>query len=328
MEHVEIKHNIKDVWHGKRYYSLDSYLKNKYGRRIKKIAINAGFSCPNRDGTLDNRGCIFCSEGGSGDFAIPYSNLYPEKGYNRDLTGEDSYIAYFQAFTCTYGSPEQLEKLYDKALSDPLAAGISIATRPDCLSDEIIHVLSKLQKKYLSKFIWIELGLQTIHEKTAAYIRRGYSLECFSHAVHALATAHIPVVVHVILGLPGENSSMTVSTIQYLNTLPIFGIKLQLLHVLSGTDLAKDYEDSQFCVLEMEEYLNLLINCIEQLSPTVALHRITGDGPKNLLIAPLWSANKKKVLNTFHHLMKLQDSYQGKYWKGSISYESGTFNTL
>ncbi|NLL77571.1 MAG: TIGR01212 family radical SAM protein [Clostridiales bacterium] len=312
------KNSIPQIWHSKRYYSLDAYFKNAFGQKLKKIAIDAGFTCPNRDGSLDTRGCIFCSEGGSGEFAVPFSSI--------EAAG--SYIAYFQSYTGTYAPVERLERIYRQALADCSVLGISIATRPDCLPEDVLVLLRKLKADYPHKFIWIELGLQTIHDQTALYIRRGYSLDCFTRAVDALHSLRIPVIVHVILGLPGENERMMLETVEHLNTLPVFGIKLQLLHVLSGTDLAVDYKNGVFSVLTMEEYLQILIKCIEHLSPNTVIHRVTGDGPKNLLIAPYWSANKQKVLNALHHRMKLQNSYQGKYWKGSISYAAGTSDTL
>lgn len=309
---------LPENWHGKRYYSLDAYLKNTYGKKLKKIAIRAGFTCPNRDGTLDTRGCIFCSEGGSGDFAVPYAAIETS----------EPYIAYFQAYTCTYAPVPYLNRLYRDALENPLVAGISIATRPDCLPPEVLSLLSVCKNDYPNKFIWMELGLQTIHEKTACYIRRGYSLECFGGAVRQLHSLQIPVIVHIILGLPGENSTMALQTVEYLNKLPIDGIKLQLLHILKGTDLADDYSRGLFPALSMDEYLELLIGCICHLSPDTVIHRVTGDGPKELLIAPLWSRNKKNVLNSLHRRMKLEDAYQGKYWKGNMPYDPGTAYSL
>lgn len=310
--------NATTKWHGRRYYSLDAYLKNTYGEKFKKISMDAGFTCPNRDGTLDTRGCIFCSAGGSGDFALPYGSI----------TATEPYIAYFQAYTCTYAPVAFLNEIYRSALESPLARGISIATRPDCLPPEVLSLLSALKTNYPDKFIWIELGLQTIHEKTADYIRRGYSLPCFSHAVQQLHLLGIPVIAHVILGLPGETEAMMLQTIDYLNAISISGIKLQLLHVLKNTDLALDYEHGLFSALSMDGYLSLLISCIRRLSPDTVIHRVTGDGPKELLIAPLWSRDKKKVLNSLHHRMKQEDAYQGKDWKGKEIYDARTFDAL
>ena len=317
-EEIFKQNKTPGTWHGKRYYSLDAYFKNTFGHKLNKIAINAGFTCPNRDGTLDTRGCIFCSEGGSGDFAVSFPSIETDAPY----------VAYFQSYTGTYAPIERLESIYEQALSNAHVVGISIATRPDCLSDEVIALLGQLKARYPHKFLWVELGLQTIHKETAHYIRRGYELACFTRGVHALASLEIPVIVHVILGLPGESETMMLETVDYLNTLPISGIKLQLLHVLHGTDLATDYEKGLFPVLSMEEYLHILMNCIEHLSPETVIHRVTGDGPKDLLIAPTWSSHKKRVLNALHHQMKLTNSYQGKHWKGTISHASGTSNAL
>lgn len=309
------------------YYSLNDYLKKTYGEKIYKIAIDAGLSCPNRDGKIDTRGCIFCSAGGSGDFAVsrkdfPTVSEQIEAGIAL-LSGKNvgnRFIAYFQAYTNTYGPLEYLENIFSEALSHPLVAGISIATRPDCLGDGVLSLLATLKTQYPDKFIWVELGLQTIHEDTALYIRRGYSLYVFEKALEALHSLHIPVIVHVILGLPGESKERILETIDYLAQKNIFGIKLQLLHILKGTDLAKDYEKNLFSVYTKEEYIDLVIDCIEHLPKDVVLHRVTGDGPKNLLIAPSWSGHKKDVLNSLHHRFKERGAYQGRcfYDTGSI----------
>lgn len=311
---------IEKNWHGKPYYSLDAYCKNTYGEKLYKVALDAGMTCPNRDGTKGCRGCIFCSAGGSGDFAV---SLKEGDAFERGiaaLSGKKTgqrFIAYFQAYTNTYGPISYLEKVYRLALDAALTAGISIATRPDCLSAPVIELLRKLKEEYPSKFIWIELGLQTIHEDTAAFIRRGYPLSCFEESVKLLQHAKIPVIVHVILGLPGENTERMLSTIRYLNTQPIWGIKLQLLHVLKGTDLGLLWEKSpKSCgsFATLEQYLTILINALEHLRPDMVVHRLTGDAPKNLLLFPLWSADKRRVLNTLHKQMKEHGSYQGRFW--------------
>ena len=301
------------------YYSLNDYLKNTYGEKIYKVAIDAGLSCPNRDGKIDNRGCIFCSAGGSGDFAIarkdfPTVASQIEAGISlfRGKKVGNKFIAYFQAYTNTYGPIEYLESIFKEALSHPKIAGISIATRPDCLGTDVLELLKTLQVQFPEKFIWVELGLQTIHEDTALYIRRGYSLDIFEKALHSLNSLDIPVIVHVILGLPLENRERILETIDYLANKQIFGIKLQLLHILKGTDLAKDYENNLFSAYTKEAYIDLVIDCIEHLPKDVVLHRVTGDGPKNLLIAPLWSGNKKDVLNSLHHRFKERGAYQGR----------------
>lgn len=323
-------HQKHPEWLGKPYYSLDAYCKHTFGRKCYKVALNAGMTCPNRDGTLDTRGCIFCSAGGSGDFSIPVSDSTDsdlQKGLallSGKKTGE-SRIAYFQAYTNTYAPLPYLETVYRKALSCRDIIGISIGTRPDCINAEIIALLVRLKEEY-HKFIWIELGLQTIHEKTAVLIRRGYPLPVFTRAVRELHTAGIPVITHLILGLPGETEQMMYESVTFLNTLPIQGVKLQLLHVLSGTDLGTLYENSRgtaFSVLTMDGYLRILIRCLELLSPETVIHRLTGDGPKDLLLAPRWSLDKRAVLNTLHKKMKEQNTYQGRCY-----YDPGSSDSL
>ena len=315
-------------WNEKPYHSLDYDMKKRYGEKVYKIAIDAGMTCPNRDGKCGTGGCIFCSEGGSGDFAISkaaHNNIDSiksqlEKGkslFHTKKTG-NLFIAYFQSFTNTYAPVETLDTLYREALDEPDVTGISIATRPDCLEAPVIELLDSLNKKYQDKFIWIELGLQTIHEETALLIRRGYSLDVFEEAVANLKRIHIPVIVHVILGLPHETPQMMLETCNYLNTMHIDGIKLQLLHVLKNTALAKLYEAKAFEVLDFEEYINIVIDCLEILSEDIVIHRVTGDGPRSLLIAPLWSLDKRRVLNTLHQQMKVRKTYQ------SIKFDSGT----
>ena len=315
-------------WNEKPYHSLDYDMKKRYGEKVYKIAIDAGMTCPNRDGKCGTGECIFCSEGGSGDFAISkaaHNNIDSiksqlEKGkslFHTKKTG-NLFIAYFQSFTNTYAPVETLDALYREALDEPDVAGISIATRPDCLEAPVIELLDSLNKEYRDKFIWIELGLQTIHEETALLIRRGYSLDVFEEAVANLKRIHIPVIVHVILGLPHETPQMMLETCNYLNTMHIDGIKLQLLHVLKNTALAKLYEAKAFEVLDFEEYINIVIDCLEILSEDIVIHRVTGDGPRSLLIAPLWSLDKRRVLNTLHQHMKVRKTYQ------SIKFDSGT----
>lgn len=290
-------------WKGKPYYSLNAYLTETFGQKIYKYALDGGFTCPNRDGTLGTRGCIFCSSDGSGDFAHKTMPAVPD-GIPK--------IAYFQAFTSTYGPIEKLERCFTQAILHPDTAILSIATRPDCLSDDVINLLKHL---HTIKPVWVELGLQTIHDTTAAFIRRGYPLEVFTHAVERLHEAGIPVIVHTILGLPGESETDILKTHRFLSTLPIQGVKLQLLHVLKGTDLNTIYEKSPFPIYTLEAYVDVLIHCIEVLPPDIVIHRITGDGPKHLLTAPLWSGHKKNVLNTIHHEFKIRNTWQGKYFQ-------------
>lgn len=303
-------------WLGKPYYSLDAWLKNTYGCKCYKIALNAHMTCPNRDGTLGTQGCLFCSAGGSGDFAASGTDIRQQLEAGLALFGRKKvgqhYIAYFQAYTNTYAPMERLRTLYTQALEHPLVCGISIATRPDCLPEPVLKLLSELRQSYPDKFIWIELGLQTMHERTARLIRRGYELPCFESAMKKLHMLDIPVIVHIILGLPGETPEDMLKTVAYLNTQQPFGVKLQLLHVLEDTDLADLYRTRAFTVLEKEEYLDILVNCLTHLSPDIVVHRVTGDGPKKLLIAPAWSSNKRDVLNSLHKKMRLENAFQGK----------------
>lgn len=309
----------------RRYYSLNDYLKETYGRKLYKIALDGGMTCPNRDGHLGHRGCIFCSEGGSGDFAgdrnlsISRQLADGKEMISRKYKG-DGYIAYFQAYTGTYAPISHLRKVFTEAISFPGVEILSIATRPDCLPVEVLELLEELAKV---KPVWVELGLQTIHPESAAFIRRGYELPVFEQAVRNLRDLGIHVIVHTILGLPGEDTEDMLETIQYLNNMDIQGIKLQLLHILQGTDLACYYREHPFPVMSMEEYLALLGQCISHLRPDIVIHRLTGDGPKSLLIEPKWTANKRLVLNQIQSYLKSQNIWQGR------SYIDGrTINTL
>lgn len=308
-------------WGEKPYHSLDYMLRERFGEKVYKVTLNGGMSCPNRDGKLGTRGCIFCSAGGSGDFAAD-SSLSITEQIDRQISILSAkrpihkYIAYFQAFTNTYAPVEYLEKIFTEALAHPGIAALSIGTRPDCLGKDVVALLSRLNRQ---KPVWVELGLQTIHEKTAAYIRRGYPLSCFEDAVRRLRSEDIDVIVHTILGLPGESTQDILNTMKYLNHQDIQGIKLQLLHVLRGTDLASDYEKGLFRTYERDEYISLVISCLEHLRPDMVIHRITGDGPKDLLIAPLWASRKREVLNLLHHQMKENHNYQGRQTNWQIN---------
>jgi len=289
------------------YYSLSDYLKNTFGKKLYKISINAGMTCPNRDGKIGTLGCIFC-DGGSGDFAqksfmsvteqIEAGKSLVEKKLPKNISTDTEYgnfIAYFQAYTNTYAPVSYLRKVFMEAINHKDIAAISIATRPDCLEDDVIKLLSECNRL---KPVWVELGLQTIHEKSAEYIRRGYPLSSYDDAVRNLKSAGIPhVITHVILGLPGETTQMMVETVKHVVDVKSDGIKLQLLHVLKDTDMAKDYEAGRFKCLTLEEYTEILNNCLSVIPENMVVHRITGDGNKKKLIAPLWSADKKRVLN-------------------------------
>lgn len=310
-----------DDRHGRSYYSLDAYLKNTYGEKLYKIALDAGFTCPNRDGTLGYGGCIFCSAGGSGEYAVKtigQACIKDQLAAGISLFGHKRigrrFIAYFQAYTNTYGPLPHLHALYTEALREPTVAGISIATRPDCISEDVVTMLVNILEEFPDKFVWIELGLQTIHERTADLIRRGYPLSVYDNCVALLKQAHIPVVTHMILGLPGETEKHMLSSVDHLNQIGTWGIKLQMLHVLRGTELASLYEQNSYRPLSQDAYTDLVIGCLEHLAPDIVVHRLTGDGPKETLIAPLWSLDKRGVLNTLHHTMKTRASYQGRLY--------------
>lgn len=308
----------KKRWGERRYYSLDYELKNTFGEKVYKITLNGGMTCPNRDGRCGTGGCIFCSAKGSGDFAgsaaLPIEAQLARG--KKDLAQKRpirSYIAYFQAFTNTYAPVDYLENIFSRAVRDPDIKVLSVATRPDCLGKDVLHLLEHLNR---IKPVWVELGLQTIHPRTADYIRRGYPLEVFDKAVSDLRAAGIRIIVHVILFLPGETEEMMMETIDHLNRTDIQGIKLQLLHILRGTDLALDYEKAPFYVPDMETYIRVLGRCVARLRPDISIHRLTGDGPKELLIAPLWTGAKRTVLNRFQQYLKENDIWQGKEYYG------------
>lgn len=301
-------------WGEKRYYSLDYYLKSVYGEKLYKIALNGGCTCPNRDGTLGSRGCIFCSAGGSGDFASdPALSVKEQLASGKELLKEkqsgNGYIAYFQAYTNTYAPIDYLREIFTAAIDEPEVRILSIATRPDCLGTDVLELLAELNQR---KPVWVELGLQTIHEESVEFIRRGYPLLVFEKAVKELKNRNIQVITHVILGLPGETPEQMLDTVLYLNHLPIDGIKLQLLHILEHTDLAVYYREHPFPVMEMNEYFELLGQCISLLRPDIVIHRLTGDGPKSILIAPEWTKNKRVVLNSMQKYFKDHDIWQGK----------------
>ena len=294
------------------YRSLSEYYKTKYGSKVYKLSISGGMTCPNRDGTLGDRGCVFCSAGGSGEFAASR-----DKGVGEQLEEAKSrvekknrggkYLAYFQPYTNTYAEPAYLRRIYSEAIAPDDIVGLSIATRPDCLGDEVLEVIDEINR---IKPVTVELGLQTIHEKTAAYIRRGYPLSVYDEAVVALRGIGVEVVTHLILGLPNESAEMMLASVSYVGRVTD-GIKLQLLHVIEGTDLAEDYRKGLFDALSLEGYADILCRAIELLPPDVVVHRLTGDGDKRSLIAPMWSADKKRVLNYINRIMDERNVIQG-----------------
>lgn len=295
------------------YHKLSDDLIEKFGCKVYKLALSGGMTCPVRDGKIHTKGCIFCSQDGSGSFCekstddINAQIENAKKRVERKIK-DGKYIAYFQDFTNTYAPIEYLEKIFTKAISHPDIVALSIATRPDCLPDEVLALLEKLNK---IKPVWVELGLQTIHEKTAQYIRRGYSLEVFDKAVSDLKKIGIEVIVHIILGLPFETKEMMYETVDYVGKCGIDGVKLQLLHILKGTDITKNYENGEFKCLELNEYIEILENCIKILPKDVTIHRLTGDGAKKDLIAPIWSSDKKRVLNAVNTAFKNDNIVQG-----------------
>lgn len=289
-----------------KYYSLNNYLHDTFGEKVYKISINAGFTCPNRDGTLDTRGCIFCSRGGSGDFAESPSlsvNEQIEQGKKRvaNKIKSGKYIAYFQAFTNTYAPVEVLKSKFFEAINHPDIVALSVATRPDCLGEDVICLLDELNK---IKPVFVELGLQTIHEDTAKYIRRGYTLDAYDRAVKELKKINVNIVVHLIIGLPFETKSDMLESVKYVCESGANGIKLQLLHILKGTDLEEEYRQGKFKALEFDEYIDIIRDCVDIIPKNIVIHRLTGDGAKKDLIAPLWSADKKRVLNALNNMLK------------------------
>lgn len=318
-----------------RYYSLNEYCKDTFGEKVYRLSLNGGMTCPNRDGSLGTHGCIFCSEGGSGDFAADYdisisAQISKSKERIRQKTNCKKFIAYFQAYTNTYAPTKHLRRIFTEAILAPDVVALSIGTRCDCLSDEVLDLLEELNH---IKPIWVELGLQTIHDSTHVNLNTHTTVAQFDAGVAALSARGISVITHVILGLPGETKEMMFETIQHIvrqtssqmknnplffehhnktnSILPHFGIKLHLLHVLKDTALASIYEANPFPLFELEEYCDFVVDCLTLLPPKMVVHRLTGDGPRKLLIAPLWSTDKKRVLNTIHKRMKERNTYQG-----------------
>ena len=282
------------------YLSFNQAMRARFGRKMYKLSLDGGFTCPNRDGTLGNRGCIFCS--GAGEFAAKQTGditaqLNTAKALVAHKAKDAGYIAYFQSFTNTYAAPDRLRELYLPVVHHPDVAVLDIATRPDCLGAEVLEVLAELAKV---KPLWLELGLQTIHPETAEFIRRGYDLPVFDEAVKNLHAIGAEVIVHQIIGLPNETEEMIYETAEYIGRSGADGVKFHLLHVIEHTDLAKLYRAGEFEVLTMERYFELLAGCIRRIPKDMVVHRLTGDGDKRTLIAPLWSGNKKQVLNSMN----------------------------
>ena len=301
------------IWGEKSFNNIDYYLKEKFGEKIFKVSLDGGFTCPNRDGTLSYKGCIFCSESGSGEFAGNRKNSitnqineqikFLEKGVDK------KYIAYFQNFTGTYGNIDYLRTIYEEAIKHPNIVGIAIATRADCLSEEVLGLLSKFNEK---THLWIEIGLQTVNDKTAEIINRGYKTEIFTEKMKELNKRNIKVVTHVIIGLPNENKNDVFSTIDYINEQKTWGIKLHLLYILKNTELFEYYKSNPFEIMKKEEYISLVTEIISRLDKKIVIHRLTGDAPWKDLYEPKWSTDKRGILNGINKLLKEKKIYQGK----------------
>ena len=296
-----------------RYYSLNEYLQEQFGQKVYKLALDIGCTCPNRDGTLDRGGCIFCHNGSShfAEVGIDINTqIENAKSRVKSKAKTEKFIAYFQSFTNTYGDITYLEKQFTTAIKRQDIVALSIGTRPDCLPHEILEMLENLNK---IKPVWIELGLQTSNEKTAEYIRRGYKNDVYENAVKALKSKGITVITHIIIGLPNETKEDILNTVDFAVKCGTDGVKLQLLHILKDTDLYEDYKQGKVEVLSLEKYIDILFACIEKIPKNIVIHRITGDAPKSLLVEPLWSADKKMVLNTINKELEKRDIVQGRY---------------
>lgn len=304
------------TWGDKRYNNLNYFLRQKFGEKVFKISLDAGFSCPNRDGTISKEGCIFCSARGSGDFAgdrhFSITNQFEDiKNMMNKKWKQGKYIAYFQAYTNTYGSIDVLRKKYDEAIRQEGVVALAIATRPDCLDEEVLDLIEEYSKKL---YTWIELGLQTVNEDTALKINRGYTLDVFEDALKRIRLRKIDTVVHIIFGLPGEIRSDMINTVKYLSKQDIQGVKFHLLHLMKDTPLVKLYEKGEVDFLSQDEYVDLICEAISILPPDVVIHRLTGDAPRSLLIGPMWSLNKWEVLNAINRKFEEKKMYQALYF--------------
>lgn len=302
-------------WDSKRFHSLDFELKQRFGRKVVKLALDAGMTCPTRDGTKGHRGCLFCSSRGSGDFTYPGSiteQIGQQAKAVKSKWNEDTFIAYFQSYTNTYASVERLRSLYDEALAYPGVIGLAIATRCDCLSDEVLDLLSEYNQK---TFLWVELGLQTSSDITGEVIRRGFRTEEFDDAVIKLDKRQILSVAHLIAGLPGENKNVFLDSVKHVNSLPIWGVKIHTLHVLIDADLYEVYKKSPFPLPDRDDYVEYVCDALELLRPEIVIHRLTGDGKRENLCAPLWTTDKRRILTEINQELQRRKSYQGKRYQ-------------
>ncbi len=307
---------MEKMWGDKRYHSLNYFLREKFGEKIFKISLDGGFSCPNRDGTVSHGGCIFCSERGSGDFAGSRDFSIDRQFSDIKLMmnkkwKQGKYIAYFQAYTNTYAPVEVLREKYQEAMNQEDVVALAIATRPDCLGEDVLDLLEEISKKL---YIWVELGLQTAKDSTAKLINRGYKREVFEEAVKNLRERGIDVVVHTIFGLPEETSEDMLDTVKYISRLPIQGVKFHLLHLMEGTPIVKLYEQGRLKFMSQEEYIDLICKSITLLPEEVVVHRLTGDAPRELLIGPLWSLKKWEILNAIDNTLRDNNWYQSLYY--------------
>lgn len=304
---------MAEMWDDKRYHTLNYFLREKFGEKVFKISLDAGFTCPNRDGRVSRGGCVFCSPRGSGDFAGTAHDLVKQFHEVKEMMNKKwksgKYIGYFQAYTNTYADVETLREKYYSILSLEDVVGIAIATRPDCLPAEVLELLEEINRK---TYLWVELGLQTIHERTAKLINRGYGLDTYIKAVRELKKRNIEVVTHAILGLPGENKQEMLQTVDFISNTGTQGIKLHLLHLLKDTRLVEMYRRGEFQLMSMEDYAETTVGCIERIPGNMVIHRITGDGPRDTLIGPRWSLRKFEVINAIEHLLMDKDTWQGK----------------
>lgn len=303
------------------FYSLNDYFKKQYGSKFVKLSLDGGFTCPNRDGTLSTEGCIFCSESGSGDFTgdlrgnknVSFENqIQSQKILLGDKWANVRYMAYLQNFSNSYASPEQLDQIYGEALACEGVEGLAIGTRPDCIDDEIIDIFKKYKEKGI---FWVELGLQSLHEVSAKWMNRGYGIEIFESTYKKLKAAEIPLVFHLILGLPGESLEDFLQTVAFVNRLKPFGVKFHMLNVLKGTALESAYKEAPFPLLSQEIYTEWIVTALARLDEDIVIHRLTGDGPKDLLIEPRWILNKRSVLNGIQKSLKENNVSQGSFYK-------------
>jgi uncharacterized protein len=306
------------LWGDKRYHSWNWELRHVFGEKIFKVPLDAGFTCPNRDGTVATGGCTFCSARGSGDFAgnrrddlVTQFQEVRERMHKK--WPKAKYIGYFQAYTNTYAPAGELREMYETILGLEDVVGLSIATRPDCLPDDVVDLLEEMHQR---TYLWVELGLQTIHETTAERINRGHDFQTYLDGVRKLRDRGIRVCSHIILGLPGETEEMMMETAKAVAAMDVQGIKIHLLHLLRHTPLVKEYERGELTFLEMDQYIRLVVDILEILPPEMVIHRLTGDGPPDLLIGPMWSLDKWQVLNGIDHELKRRNSWQGKFYKG------------